>query len=129
MFPKAPLRLPTLTQDWYRNAVAWGYNNGIITGLSETLFGPDDDLTREQLASILFRYTQYKGYDLSYSAADIETYSDFESVSEYADDAMMWAVSHNIITGITETTLQPQSSATRAQVAQMVMCFFTLFEA
>jgi hypothetical protein len=105
---------------YYAQAVAWAAENGIVTGTSETTFDPTSDITREQLAAILYRYAGYKGYDVS-NLADLAGYTDAANVSDYAATAMQWANAAGLITGDTETTLSPKGSATRAQVATILM--------
>lgn len=88
------------------------------------MFGPEDDITREQLASILYRYAQHKGYDVSAGEqTNILSYTDAPEISEYAIPAMQWACGAGVIQGMTESTLDPQGSATRAQVAAMLQRF------
>ena len=87
-------------------------------------FGPDDAITREQLVTILYRYAQGKGYDVSVGEdTNILSYTDTQEVSEYAISAMQWACGAGIIEGVTESTLVPQGNSTRAQVATMLMRF------
>ena len=107
---------------WYANAVAWAAANDIVNGTSATTFAPNSPITREQMAAILYRYAAYKGYDVS-QKADLSGYTDASSISGYAKDALAWANAQKLITGVTDTTLNPQGSATRAQVAQMLMNF------
>lgn len=103
---------------WYAEAVRWAASEGIVTGVSETSFAPNAEITREQLAAILYRYTGEPA-----TAANLAGYADGASVSAYAVDAMSWCVEHGIITGTTATTLEPQGTATRAQAAAMLMRF------
>ena len=107
---------------WYSDGVAWASANGIVTGYSNGSFGPDDTITREQMAAILYRYARYKGYDLSAQAA-LDGYADAAQVSAYAADAMKWAVGSGLITGTSGTTLSPAGSATRAQAAVILARF------
>lgn len=110
--------------EWYAEAVRWAAGEGIVNGVSETEFAPNAAVTREQLAAILHRYAQHKGYDVSIGeSTNILSYSDFASISEYAISAMQWACGEGIITGVTESTLEPQGTATRAQSAAMLMRF------
>ena len=106
---------------WYEAAVNWAAANEIVKGYSETSFGPADPVTREQLAAILFRYAEYKEERGEDFAVDLSKYTDLESVSDWAVDAVTWCVGAGIINGMTETTLEPQGTATRAQVATMLM--------
>ena len=107
---------------YYADAVAWAAENGIVNGVSETSFAPDDSITREQLAAILYRYASYKDYDVTASGS-LSAYTDAAQVSGYAAAAMQWANGEGLITGVTGTALDPQGSATRAQVATILMRF------
>ena len=103
---------------YYTEAVRWAAHNGIVSGYSSAKFAPNDSITREQMASILYRYTQYKNRDVS-GRADISNYNDKNEISNYALTAIQWACDAGIINGITTTTLSPKGTTTRAQVAQM----------
>ena len=103
---------------WYAETVRWAASEGIVTGVSDTSFAPNAEITREQLAAILHRYAGEPA-----TAANLAGYADGASVSAYAVDAMSWCVEHDIITGTTATTLEPQGTATRAQAAAMLMRF------
>ena len=107
---------------YYANAVAWAAQNGIVSGIDATTFAPNNAITREQMAAILYRYAQFKGYDVSVKA-DLSVYTDAAQVSTYATDAMAWANGAQLITGISQTTLTPAGNATRAQVATILMRF------
>lgn len=111
-----------LAGSWYQNAVNWGTSVGIIGGYGDGRFGPDDSVTREQLVAILYRYAQMKGYDVS-GKSDYSRFVDADAVSSYAADAMSWAVSSGLITGTSDTTLSPDGTASRAQVAMIMMRF------
>ncbi len=157
------------TGAWYFDAVSYVYANGLMDGVSDTLFDPDGTMTRamvwailarvdgetvtgtnwietarewamangvsdgenasgyvtrEQLATMLYRYAVYKGYDVSIGEdTNILSYADFADLSEYAIPAMQWACGAGIITGVTDSTLVPQGTATRAQCAAMLMRF------
>ena len=107
---------------FYTKAVDWAFRNGIVTGYNETTFGPDDNLTREQLVTILERYAKYNGVNVrDGEAADLSRFSDVRRISGWADKAFRWAVDAGIIQGMTDTTLNPKGNATRAQVATMLM--------
>ena len=110
---------------WYADAVTWAAENGIVGGYGGGLFGPEDNITREQLATILYRYAQAKGYDVSVGEdTNILSYTDALEISEYAIPAMQWAVGAGIINGTDDgSTLTPQGDATRAQIATMLMRF------
>ena len=103
-------------------AAAWAAANGIVDGYGDGRFGPNDALTREQLAAILYRYAQYKGYDLS-ASADPSGYSDQAGISAFARTAMAWANADGLITGISGSLLSPKGTATRAQTAMILMRF------
>ncbi len=109
---------------YYANAVIWGQQNGIIKGYSETEFGPDDKITREQIAAIMHRYAQYKGIDVSVGEnTNILSYDDFDSISEYAIPSIQWACGSGLIKGRTESTLNPKDNATRAEIAAILHRF------
>ena len=107
---------------WYTDAVNWAAANQIVKGTSATTFAPNDSITREQMAAILYRYAQYKGYDVT-KQADLSGYSDNGQVSAYAKDALAWANAAKLINGMTDTTLAPQGNATRAQVSAILHRF------
>lgn len=107
---------------WYTDAVNWAAANQIVKGTSATTFAPNDSITREQMAAILYRYAQYKGYDVT-KKADLSEYSDNGQVSAYAKDALAWANAAKLINGVTNTTLAPQGNATRAQVSAILHRF------
>ena len=110
------------TGQWYTDAVNWAAANQIVKGTSATTFAPNDSITREQMAAILYRYAQYKGYDVT-KKADLSGYSDNGQVSAYAKDALAWANAAKLINGVTNTTLAPQGNATRAQVSAILHRF------
>ncbi len=105
---------------WYTNAVAWAAANGIVTGTTDTTFAPNGNITREQMAAILYRYASYKGLDVS-RQADLSGYADASAISAYAKQAMAWANGRGLITGVTATTLRPDGNAVRAQAATILM--------
>ena len=102
--------------DWHAMPVYWARENGIVSGYSDTQFGPNDPITREQMAAILHNYIAYKGQDVS-ARADLSKYSDADQVSSWAETVLSWANAEGLINGMTETTIAPQGLATRAQVA------------
>lgn len=111
----------TAGSTWYEAGVQWAVSSGISDGS-----GLDQNLTREQLATMLYRYAQYKGYDVSVGEnTNILSYSDVSSVSEYAMEAMQWACGAGIIGG-KDGLLDPAGNATRAEVATMLMRFVAL---
>ena len=107
---------------WYTNAVGWAAQNGIVNGVGDETFAPGNDLTREQLVTILYRYAESKGYDVS-ASADLAGYPDGEEIQAYAREAMAWAVAENIIQGMEDDTLKPAGNASRAQIATILMRF------
>lgn len=107
---------------WYKNGVLWAEKNGIVDGVTATKFSPNANLTREQIATILYRYSRYKEYDLT-ASGDLGSFSDGSAVSAYATTAMRWAVGNGYIKGVDGQTLCPWESATRAQVATILMRF------
>lgn len=111
---------------WYENAVNWGYKNGIVKGTSENSFSPMDNLTREQLCVMLYNYTEHIGVETQY--ADISSYIDNETVSDWAKDAVSWAVSEKIITGKGNNSLAPKDSATRAEAAAVIRRYTEKFK-
>ena len=107
---------------YYTNAVAWASANGIVSGYGNGNFGPNDTITREQMAAILYRYAQYKGYDTT-QKNNLSNYIDAKDINAYAVEALQWANQVGMITGVTDTTLVPNGSATRAQVSSILMRF------
>lgn len=107
---------------WYTEAIRWAAAEGIVTGYGDGAFGPDDTITREQMAAILYRYTQYKGYSVSMTSS-LSGYTDANRISNYATAAFRWICGRGIMEGTTTTTLGPAESATRAQVATILMRF------
>ena len=107
---------------WYADAISWAAGEGIVSGYGDT-FGPNDPITREQLAAILYRYAQNEGYKTSQSGKGTEGYLDASSISSYAVKAMDWAVNAGLLSGKGNNTLAPTAGATRAEVAQIFMMF------
>ena len=107
---------------WYSKAVLWAERRGIVSGYSAEAFGPNDPITREQLAAILCNYSAYKGEDTS-ARADLSKYSDVSAVSGWAKNALSWANAKGLVNGVTTTTLEPKGAATRAQAATMLQRF------
>lgn len=107
---------------WYANSIAWAAENGIVNGYGDGSVGADDLITREQMAAMLYNYAGMLGIDTS-ARADLSAYGDAAGVSGWADDVMSWAVAEGLITGMTDDTLAPQGTATRAQVAAMLERF------
>ena len=107
---------------WYTDAVAWAAENGIVNGVSDTEFAPGDDITREQLAAILYRYAAYQGYDVS-QRADLSGFGDASSIRPYAQEALSWASAQGLVLGFEDGSLRPQGTASRAQIAAVLMRF------
>lgn len=101
---------------WYAEAIAWASENGIVNGFTDGRFQPDTLITRQQLAAILYRYDTYRGHTPQGSTA-LDGYADAASVESWAAEAMSWANGNGLVTGVTPTTLVPNGTATRAQVA------------
>lgn len=107
---------------YYRKAVIWAAENQIVGGLGGDRFGPDEPVTREQLAAILYRYANYKGYDTQ-RAVELAKFADRDDVGSYAVNAVKWAVADGLLSGVSATELQPKGFAIRAQVAAILMRF------
>ena len=107
---------------WYTDAVAWAAENGIVNGTTDTTFAPGDDITREQLAAILYRYAESMGYDVS-AQADLSGFPDAGDIQDYATEALSWAVAEGLLQGFEDDSLQPGGTATRAQIATILMRF------
>ena len=112
---------------WYSKAVAWASNNQIVSGYNETTFGPNDTATREQLATIMYRYASYKKCDLS-KKAELDKYEDKEQISDYAIESIEWANANGIISGTSETTVSPKDNVLRSQVAAILRRFCENFK-
>ena len=106
---------------WYTDAVIWASENGITAGTSETTFSPTNSLTREQLATFFYRFADFENPDPIEITGDLTGFTDAGQVASYATDAMKWAIGEGLISGTTETTLSPKATATRAQVATILM--------
>ena len=107
---------------YYYNAVNWAFANKIVNGYSDTIFGPDDNVTREQLATIIYKYAKYKNYSISNNVS-LNQYSDFGLISSYAVPAIKWANAYGIIMGTTENMILPQGTAHRCEVAAILHRF------
>ena len=110
---------------YYGTAVYWARLNGIASGYSDERFGPDDAITREQLAVMLYRFAKAQGHDVT-AQADLSGYTDADQISGFAREAMSWASAEGLINGTSGSTLSPDSSATRAQVAVILMRFASI---
>ena len=108
--------------EYYAKAVAWAEKNGIVNGYGEGKFGPNDVITREQLAAIMYRYSNYKKYNTSVGEdTNILSYNDISELSEYAVSSMQWACGAGLVNGIGDGKLAPKGNATRAQLATILM--------
>ena len=107
---------------WYAAATAWAAENGIVSGYSDSRFGPEDPITREQLALILYRYAEHLGHGYE-ARADLSGFSDSPSVHAWAYQAVSWANSEGLLNGRTATTLAPGETALRAEIAAILMRF------
>ncbi len=114
---------------YYADAVAWAAANGIVKGYSESKFGPEDAITREQLAQILYSYASYKGYSTAADGSAVKAFSDYSKISGWAVTAMTWANASGLVNGVDANTLKPQGTATRAEVATMLQRFNEKFAA
>lgn len=107
---------------WYTDAVIWANDAKIVSGMGEGLFAPNMEITREQMVAMLYSYAKYKGYDVT-ASADLSTFADNASVSAWAQPAMQWAVAEGYISGMGDNQLAPQGTATRAEIASVIMRF------
>ncbi|GEM_PF-6207604 len=106
---------------YYADAVAWAVEKDIIKGISETVFAPEEQITREQMAAILYRYAEFKGKDISHNIN--LGFGDYTQISEYASDAVAWAVKNGIMKGNPNRNFAPQNGATRAEMATVIIRF------
>lgn len=104
---------------YYENAVAWANENGIVSGISEECFAPNEPITREQMAAIIYRYAAFKGYDITTSSST--SYTDNDNISDYAKNAVIWAAEKSVMTGNTDGSFAPKANTTRAQAASVFM--------
>ena len=112
------------SEAYYANAVSWAEQNGIVNGVTENEFAPNANITREQIATIMYRYAQFKGYDVSASEnTSIVNYEDAESISKYAVASMKYVVGNGFVNGKSATTLNPKDNATRAEIAAILQRF------
>ena len=111
-----------LSEQWYTDSVRWAAANEIVSGYNTETFGPNDPITREQLAAILYRYAAYKKYDVS-AQADLSQFADCSKLSSWAEPAMSWANGTKLIQGTDKNQLAPQNSANRAQASAILHRF------
>ena len=114
-------------EKWYADAITWTAENGIFAGYGKDKFGPDDPITREQLAAIFYRYADYKGYDLTVKG-NLDKFKDADKITDYAKTAMQWAVGSGLVKGKSGNLLDPQGTATRAEIAAMLHRFIEKYE-
>ena len=114
-------------EKWYADAITWTAENDIFAGYGKDKFGPDDPITREQLAAIFYRYADYKGYDLTVKG-NLDTFKDADKITDYAKTAMQWAVGSGLMKGKSGNLLDPQGTATRAEIAAMLHRFIEKYE-
>ncbi len=107
---------------WYSDAVAWADANGIVKGFGDGTFGPNENITREQIAAIMMRYADYKGVDTG-ARADLSGYADADDISDWAYENMQWANAEGLITGRSNNMLVPQGNTTSAETAAILMRF------
>ena len=114
-------------EKWYADAITWTAENDIFAGYGKDKFGPDDPITREQLAAIFYRYADYKGYDLTVKG-NLDKFKDADKITDYAKTAMQWAVGSGLMKGKSGNLLDPQGTATRAEIAAMLHRFIEKYE-
>lgn len=107
---------------WYTEAVLWAQANGIVEGFGDGTFQPNASMTREQMMAVFYRYSQYKGYDVS-DTMSLGVFTDSIKIQSYAQDAMAWAVAVGLIQGFPDGTIRPQADSNRAQLATVLMRF------
>ncbi len=115
---------------WYAKAASWASENGIVSGITDDTFAPDEDITREQMAAIIYRYAKYKGLDLSVGEnTNILSYEDYNDIFEYALSAICYVSGSGIMLGKTDKTINPKDTATRAEAAAVTVRFVNLLTA
>lgn len=112
---------------WFYNAVTWAQQNGVMGGYGDGIFGPKNPITREQLASAFYSYAKYRGYDVTTSGM-LESFTDNGKVSQWAQEALQWAIGSGIMTGEGGGLLDPQGTVTYAEVAGMLHRFIEKYE-
>ena len=113
---------PDLVYEWYKPAIAWAESNGVVDGYEDGTFRPDQPVTRQEFAQMMYNYAAYKGYDLS-AQGDLNSFPDGDSVQEWALPAMLWANGNALINGHDDGTLDPAGTTTRVQAASILMRF------
>lgn len=112
---------------WYSDAVIWASNAGIVSGYKDGTYGPNDVVTREQVATMMYRYAQYLALETVPKMTDISDYDDAHKVSSYAERAIQWAVGYGLISGTTDTTISPKGNTTRAECAAITERFMEAY--
>lgn len=113
---------------WFTDGILWANKNGIVTGYGDSgLFGTDDSITREQMALMMYRYAKYKAYDTS-DEAELDQFADEDQISDYAREATAWAVGSGLVTGKTDTVLDPLGNASRCECSTIIMRFMHKYE-
>ena len=107
---------------WYADAVSWASSVGVVEGYGNGTFGPEERITREQMAAVFCRYAKYKGIDTQ-NREDLKKFTDAESVSGWALDSISWCAANSILSGTSDGRIQPGNTATRAEAAQILMNF------
>lgn len=115
-------RFGDLTADWYIDAVNWAASLGLVSGYGDGSFRPDQDISRQEMVQMLYHYARYKGYDLS-GSYDLSAFRDGDKTADWAREAMAWALAQGIVSGKGGSTLDPEGSATRAEIAQLLQNF------
>lgn len=113
---------------WYAAPITWAENAKVVAGLDRTHFVPDNALTREQVAAILYNYAKAKGLDITQGGMAVREYADYDSISSYALPSVAWAVNTGIISGKSGYVLDPQGTATRAEIAAMLERFIAFYK-
>lgn len=111
------------SSDYYAEAVAWAAGEGIVGGYGNGVFGANDPITREQMALMMYRYAQYAGYETSQRSAQLSSYADYASISDWAVEAVSWANAVGLMNGRTASTIVPTGTITRAEAATILMQF------
>lgn len=111
---------------WYTDAMCWAVENGLCKGMENGLLAPENALTREQIATIFFRYSQYKGYD-TYIRKELTIFSDFDQIQPYALPALQWACGNGLVNGYETGELRPTGQASRVEMASMIYRFLEVF--
>lgn len=112
-------------KEWYADAVAWAYTSGVVNGTSATQFSPEAPVTREQTAAMLYRYAKYMGQDIT-ASGNLSVFRDADKISDYAKIPMRWAVGQHILNGKGNAMLDPTGTATRAEIAQILLNLSTV---